>query len=276
MLKHRLITAAILIPLVIGGIFLLPTKDLAIALGVVAAIGAWEWTALVGIKLKSHRVAFLLVALSLMLNAYSLQSYPPLLMTVFAVSFFWWWWGVVRIAHYHGEEGIEHKSILVNAVNGLILLVPTWLALIYLHGKDADGPYWLIMLMVLVWGADSGAYFTGRRFGKTKLAPFVSPGKTLEGVAGGVLTSLILAAIGGYLLGIEHPAKLAVFLGFCLLTVCYSVLGDLMESLYKRRVGVKDSGKILPGHGGVLDRIDSMTAAAPLFALSVWLMEVLL
>jgi phosphatidate cytidylyltransferase len=275
-LKHRLITAAILIPLVIWGILALSTQNLMAVLALFVLQGAWEWTNLMGLKNKVHRLLFVGVVLSLMLNAYFLMQEGPIQLALFAVSLVWWLWGLVRIVRYRGEQGLQTQNWLVNASHGLVLLIPTWLALGYLHAHGEFGPYLVIMLMVLIWGADSGAYFAGRKFGKNKLARYVSPGKSIEGVLGGLLASLIFAAIGGWLLGYVTPMAMGMFLLLATLTVAVSVEGDLMESLYKRRAGVKDSGTLLPGHGGVLDRIDSMTAAAPVFALGIWALEVLL
>jgi phosphatidate cytidylyltransferase len=150
---------------------------------------------------------------------------------------------------------------------GLILLIPAWSGLVDLHKAS---PWWLMYLFTLVWGADTGAYFAGRALGKNKLAPAVSPGKTIEGMVGGlVLTMGIMVAVGIYR---ELPGlRFVAFAGLSLLTVLASVLGDLVESMVKRHAGVKDSGNIFPGHGGALDRIDSLTAAAPVFALGWWL-----
>ncbi|HNJ85279.1 MAG TPA: phosphatidate cytidylyltransferase, partial [Agitococcus sp.] len=150
---------------------------------------------------------------------------------------------------------------------GLILLIPAWAGLTDLHQAS---PWWLLYVFCLVWGADTGAYFAGRKFGKHKLAPSVSPGKTIEGFVGGLITtSMLIVAVAIY--RDLSAIRFVAFVGLSLLTVLASVLGDLLESMVKRQAGVKDSGNIFPGHGGALDRIDSLTAAAPLFALGWWL-----
>jgi len=152
-------------------------------------------------------------------------------------------------------------------VAGPFVLLPAWLALVRLHaqGPTLDGPQLLTFLLLLVVAADVGAYFAGRAFGKHKLAPRVSPGKTWEGVAGGLAGASLLALAGA--LWFELPLPRFVLL--CVLVVMISVVGDLAESLFKRHAGVKDSGSILPGHGGILDRIDSLTAAGPCFVLGM-------
>jgi len=155
----------------------------------------------------------------------------------------------------------------------LLVLLPSWTALVWIHSLSG-GPYLVLFLMVLIWIADSGAYFAGRRFGRNKLAPVVSPGKTLEGVygalAGGLIWSLVLVVYYGDS-ALHHIGLLLL----CLLTVPASIVGDLYESLLKRERGVKDSGSLLPGHGGVLDRVDSLTAAAPVFAFGLILLDTL-
>jgi phosphatidate cytidylyltransferase len=154
-------------------------------------------------------------------------------------------------------------------VGGFLVLLPAWLVPLTLR-ELPDGKWLTLFLMLYVWGADTGAYFAGHRFGRHKLAPRVSPGKTWEGVAGGLATVLLVAlAAGIYGFGFG-PAALALWVALSLFTGLVSVLGDLFESRLKRIVGVKDSGTLIPGHGGVLDRIDAFTAAAPVFALA-WL-----
>jgi phosphatidate cytidylyltransferase len=152
-------------------------------------------------------------------------------------------------------------------VGGFLVLVPLWVAAVYLLAADDERPRVLLFLLVLVWVADSAAYFAGSIMGRTKLAPHVSPGKTVEGVAGGVLGVVLLAWLCGTILWKFEGMLLAMWTGLAAVTALFSVVGDLTESKLKRIAGVKDSGRLLPGHGGVLDRIDALTSAAPVFAL---------
>ena len=151
---------------------------------------------------------------------------------------------------------------------GLLILLPAWQGLVLLKQWPL-GNYLIVAVMVLVWGADIGAYFSGRAFGKRKLAPQVSPGKSWEGVLGGLLTCLLIALAVGLS---RHwgVVELVLALAGTLLLVMVSVVGDLTESMFKREAGIKDSSNLLPGHGGILDRIDSLTAAIPLFAVLLW------
>ena len=155
---------------------------------------------------------------------------------------------------------------------GLPVLLPAWLSLVALHGRGHAGPELVLYLLVLVWGVDTAAYFAGRRWGRRKLCPHVSPGKTWAGLYGALLCGLILGAVFGLGAGLVFPEML-LFTLLTLVTVLASVIGDLLESLLKRSAAVKDSGTLLPGHGGVLDRVDSLTAAAPVFVAGLMLME---
>jgi phosphatidate cytidylyltransferase len=150
-----------------------------------------------------------------------------------------------------------------------VVLVPLWTAILVLHDSGDEGPYILLFLLVLIWIADSGAYFTGMRWGKRKLAPIISPGKSWEGVLGGLFGALLC----GVFLALYYQDKSGALwlIPISLITVAMSVVGDLFESTLKRRMDVKDSGSLLPGHGGVLDRIDSLIAAAPVFVLGLQL-----
>ena len=274
MLKHRILTAAILVPLVIWGIFALPTQNLAYVLAGVVGIGAWEWTRLVGIRNFTFRGLYVVLILAIQFILMEYITNDQVLDLALIVSGAFWVLAIFLIVTYRGQKGVSKSILPINLLVGVILLIPTWLALLTLHGRIIDGAHWLLFGLSLVWVADSGAYFVGKKFGKNKLAPQVSPGKSLEGAFGAVVATVIYSLVAGiFWLGIPD-SKLPVFLILCAVVVVVSIEGDLLESLYKRRVGVKDSGNILPGHGGVLDRIDSVMAAAPIFVLGTRLLEI--
>ena len=159
---------------------------------------------------------------------------------------------------------------------GTLAVVPAWCALGLIHASQPNGHRWLLLALFLVWSADTGAYFAGRKFGgklfgRRKLAPRISPNKTIEGLLGGLLLSLVVAMVGAPLAGATVDQLPAIAL-VALASISFSVVGDLFESLLKRHINVKDSGSLIPGHGGVLDRVDSVLAALPVFALGkIWL-----
>lgn len=265
MLKERVLTALVLLPLVIWCIFgAQQGVAFPILAGVMVLIGAWEWTAMMRWSALPARAGFVaLVALCLWrLDGVALDDLAPLLLLASA----FWLLALRWVTRYPaGAEGWDRTPVLVPV--GLLLLVPTWAGLVQLH---AQSPGWLLYLFALIWGADTGAYFAGRRFGKTKLAPSVSPAKTREGLYGGLaLTGTIMVAVA-----VSRHFALAqalLFIAVSAVTVLASVLGDLLESMAKRRAGIKDSGNIFPGHGGALDRLDSITSAAPVFLAGWWL-----
>ncbi|MEW5756637.1 MAG: phosphatidate cytidylyltransferase [Pseudomonadota bacterium] len=268
MLKQRLITAAILIPLVVWGILSLSVPAFAVILAAVILGGAWEWSRLAGIHAPVMRAGYVvLIAVAILLlwrlPPWSAASLLPVLIAVLL----WWCLAVITVTRYSADTryGAAHRFLA-----GLWILLPSWAALTALQHPDVAGPKHVLFLLTLIWIADTSAYFAGRRFGKRKLAPHVSPGKTVEGFIGAVLGSLAWSVVGVYWLAPEHTAW---FVLLCLITMCASVLGDLVESMYKRHAGLKDSGQLLPGHGGILDRIDSLTSAAPIYTLGVILME---
>lgn len=268
MLKQRLLTAAFLIFFVLLGVFVLPTPWMSLALSIVALIGAWEWTGLLKIKSNCRRIAYVSF-IALLISFLSFGSpEEELLLMVFMLAVLWWVVATAWVLKYKGTQGLQQTDVVLGLVVGVVVIVPTWLALSYLHGFDERGPQFLFFMMLLVAVADSGAYFAGRRWGKHKLAVRVSPGKTIEGACGALVASTLVAMIGAQLLDLA-VVDLLWFVPLCVVTVMVSIVGDLLESLFKRRAGVKDSGRILPGHGGVLDRIDSLTAASPLFALGL-------
>ena len=266
MLKQRIITAAVLIPVVLGAIFYFPSCWFALFLAVVVLIGAWEWSDLMGLENLVQRSGFVAVCSLIML------------LIEFSEPSWWWgiaclWWGVAFawVLDYPGSAGHWKEKNGLMAVIGIIVLVPAWHGLVFLHGQE-NGPGWVLYVMAIVWGADTGAYFAGRRYGDKKLAPRVSPGKSVAGLWGGAATTFILALVCSFFVSDGFYQAL----GLILLTVAVSfisVLGDLLESMMKRERGIKDSGSILPGHGGILDRIDSLTAASPVFTLGWYLSQ---
>jgi len=269
-LKQRLLTAAVLIPLLVAAIFNLPTIYFALLLAAVVAVAAWEWGRLVHFP-PVLWVMFAAPVLVIIVMVAMGQVSPAMTYAVAAVAMVWWTIAALWVMRY--QRGASTRvAPLQGMFTGWLVLLPAFLCLVALHWQAAYGPGYVLLLLVLIWAADSGAYFAGRRFGRHKLAPQVSPGKTWEGVAGGMAAAAAAAIIGGTLLGLTG-ASLLKFVPLCLVTVMFSVVGDLLESLVKRAAGVKDSGHFLPGHGGVLDRIDSITAAAPVFYLGLSLIE---
>jgi len=267
----RLVSAAILIPLVVWSVLVLPTTALAGLLGVVVLAGALEWTHLIPCRALAGRISYLgLVSLAL-LTAWWLQARPGPVADVLGAVVLAWLGALVWVLRpVLGSVG-GLGTRWVKGAAGVVFLAAAWLALTVLH-RSPQGPQLMLFLLVLIWCADSGAYLAGRRWGRRKLAPAVSPGKTWEGVLGGLVLAGAFSVLGGWLLGWRGPA-LFRFSGLCLLTVSFSVLGDLYESLLKRHEGVKDSGNLIPGHGGVLDRVDSLLAAAPVFVVGLHLLD---
>ena len=270
MLKWRVVTALVLAPLALTAIWFLPTAGFAVALAGMISIAAWEWSRLIGFEFVSRRVAYLAsVWLVLAAGAAYYFSGKPVAPVLGAGAV--WWCGVLAwLVRFNSRGGAGFPSRLLTIPTGWLLFGFSWFALTTIHGDSRHGPAWVIVLMLIVWGADVGAYFCGRAFGRRKLAPRISPGKTWEGVAGG-LALAVLASVAAEAV-IEGRRGLMRFGVMVAITVAFSVAGDLFESMIKRRAGVKDSGNLLPGHGGMLDRIDSLLAAAPIFAMGLlWL-----
>jgi phosphatidate cytidylyltransferase len=271
MLKHRLLTAGCLIPPLLAGLLLLPTPAIAVVFAVFAGIGAWEWASLAGWSEPSSRVLYCLVIGGCLWPTYTLLRLPWDAAGLFGVSaLLLSWWGLCGYWLFDYQRkglGIPRSRPLLTMA-GLLVVVPAWAAIVRLHGAiDARG-YLVVLLLLIVWSADTGAFFVGRRYGRHRLADRVSPGKTWEGLIGGLLAGASVALLCSAPLALR-PRERLLFVFVCVVTVLFSVLGDLFESLVKRQAGVKDSGRLLPGHGGLLDRIDSLTAAAPVFALGM-------
>jgi phosphatidate cytidylyltransferase len=262
-LRTRLITAAILVPLVVFGVLRLPTSMFALILGVVLVAGSWEWSRLVPLQRPMARLLYC-AAVAILLWLTWLAGPVRLIVPLLAVACLWWLFALYWVSH---PQLCSNRAVACTGVKllaGVLVCVPPWAALVVLHLRAADGPLLTLIVLVMVWLADSGAYFAGRLWGRHKLAPLVSPGKTLEGVYGGLAASLLFA--GGAAWYLSHSlAWTATFVAVSLVAMLFSVAGDLLESLMKRQSGIKDSGSIIPGHGGIFDRVDSLVAAAPVF-----------
>ncbi|MBF0750954.1 MULTISPECIES: phosphatidate cytidylyltransferase [unclassified Pasteurella] len=280
MLKERVLSAIVLIMLVLCALFLFTPFYFALALGLVATLGVWEWTQFSRLKQPLARLciaAFLGSFIFLWLftegdylNAGRVfESYLPLLLIN---SIGWWMLALLLVVTYPLSAKYWGKNKPLQLLFAFSTLIPFIAAVLRLRLENYtqdpyQGLFLLLYVFVLVWAADSGAYFAGRAFGKHKLAPNVSPGKTWEGVAGGLITAVILACAFIYLSRetLLGNREMMGFIALSVATVAISILGDLTESMFKREAGIKDSSQLIPGHGGVLDRIDSLTAAVPFF-----------
>ena len=263
MLRQRVITALVIAPIVLALVFFAPGWLFALAMFAMALAGAWEWAALSGKPARGSRLGTVVLFAAVALAGGYVQAatpHPQAIMTYCVLALAWWLVSLVWIAAWRGEFPLPVKLLC-----GLLTLLPSLAAVVAVR---AVSPWYLLILLLITVSADVGAYFAGRAFGRRKLAPLVSPGKTWEGVWGGVaLVALVALVESRWLPGPPGP--------FILISICVallSVVGDLSESLFKRQAGLKDSGTLFPGHGGVLDRVDSLTAAAPLYWLGLhWL-----
>ena len=269
MLKQRIVTAVVLGLLLLAVILWVPARAALMIFAVVMLAGAWEWSTFAQFPAMAARWLYVIFVALAMFAVWRYSQSEPQLHTVLFATLIWWAvafaWIILAPA--------AHNRVTVLA-SGLLVLVPAWVAIAHLYleppaGSSLAGPQLVLFLLLLVWAADIGAFFVGSRFGRTRLAPRVSPRKTWEGVLGGLAAALAIAVIGASWFHFRRAA----FLSLCLAVVLISIVGDLTESMFKRYAGVKDSGSIFPGHGGVLDRIDSITAAAPTFLLGLRWME---
>ena len=271
MTRTRLLAALIMTPLAVAAVLFLDTPWLVALTAMVFLAGLWEWFRLAEIDDTLHRSVLLVANLAMMVaivwasrssSGFSFVLFQ--LATVVGVA--WWllamWW----LKHFEFASDHDTNARMFKLAAGTLAVVPAWCALALIHGGSSNGHRWLLIALLVIWAADSGAYFAGRHFGKHKLSPRISPNKTIEGLVGGMLASLVIALAAAPFAGATVAQLPAVAL-VVVVTVGFSVVGDLFESLLKRHVGAKDSGDLIPGHGGILDRIDSVLAALPVFAL---------
>jgi len=275
--RTRVLAAAVMAPTAIAAVLWLPSPLLAAFVAALMMVALWEWTPLAGLQQTSARMAYLAANAGLMAAlAWSTGrgTYPTnyfLLKLVSLIGVGWWLVALawLRVFEFGRAGGAPIRAIKLLA--GTLCVVPAWSALGWLHSSPDRGPAWALFALGVVWAADSGAYFVGVRFGRRKLAPRISPGKSWEGFWGGMGSCLVLAAVAWPALGIA-PHDWPLLALVTLLAALASVLGDLFESLLKRHAGIKDSSDLIPGHGGVLDRLDSVLAALPVFVIAkLWL-----
>lgn len=258
MLRTRIITALIALVLISVVLFAVPARYAEWLIGLLLVAGAWEWSGFLDTDSRLTRALYAaLIGVCLFLVYVVVPEKTPMILQIACA-----WW---LLAFFWNLKFPTPIPIPVRWICGFLVIVPLYAALILLFRLGVE---YLIFTLLIVWAADAGAYFAGKGFGRVKLAPAISPRKTWEGVIGGLLLVAVLAVA----VGLWRDLDIAVFLPFCLAVAALSVVGDLTVSMFKRTAGVKDSGALFPGHGGVLDRIDSVAAAAPLFALGLgWL-----
>lgn len=264
MLKKRILTASILLPVVILSILLLPVKVFAAFSGSIFLLAMWEWTSLAGFTSLIGRIVCFVLMPFIALGFLSVLPVfgKEVLEKGFFVSVVLFWLIALSALYRYPKHMSFWKSRLVGVVTGCLVLLPAWALLVALQYQD---PKWVLYVLSLIWLSDTAAYFVGKRYGKRKLASTLSPGKTWEGALGAFVFALPVIMVAFQLLKPDLSMIRWVLLSF--VTVAFSIIGDLFESLFKRLRHLKDSGTLLPGHGGILDRIDSLTAALPIFAI---------
>lgn len=278
MLKQRIITAIWLIPLVLGAVFGLPTEYFSWALIGVFLIAAKEWGQIIDKRCQITQWSFtvtigiLLVALNLFVPSDELWfkgHLHPVYLSIILIGAFWWIIAFLLVISFPKSAALWQKSHMFKSMFGQLTLIPCYAALVALKGLSTElDPYYggslVFLVMLVVWATDSGAYFAGKALGRTKLMPNVSPAKTIEGLVGGLAMSMLIVFA---IMQVSPEQELSLIICVTLFVALVSAVGDLSESMFKRVAEIKDSGNILPGHGGVLDRIDSLTAALPVFTL---------
>lgn len=259
-------TALVLAPLVIAAILWLPTPIFALGTALIFLMAAWEWCGLAGLTPPTWRGLYLGGLAAVMLLTW---VRPDFQMGLLVLGVMWWGWQMLLLTQVREivpNTGLRPELLVI----GVVIVVIPWIALVALHQLPIVGTQLVLFLMLLIWSADSAAYFVGRQWGRTKLAPLISPNKTRAGVKGALVGATLCSVALALWLRLDVIESIRIVM-ICGATVWISVIGDLYESLLKRQRGVKDSGALLPGHGGLLDRIDSLTAAAPLFTLGmIW------
>jgi phosphatidate cytidylyltransferase len=273
MTRTRLLAALVMAPLAIAAVLLLSTPWMAALSAAAFLIGLWEWLKLAEIDDPIARGVLLVVNLLLMValvwaSRSGTGGSLVLLQIMVMIGVGWWFLAALWLRYYDFASDHDTHARVFKLAAATLSVIPAWCALALIHASQPHGNRWLLVALMIVWAADSGAYFAGRKFGKTKLSPRISPNKTVEGLIGGIVAGMAVALIAAPFADPDIAPKALLYVAIVAIwTILFSVVGDLYESLLKRHIGAKDSGALIPGHGGVLDRIDSVLAALPVFAL---------
>jgi len=235
---------------------------------VLVGLSCWEWAPLTGLRVTTLRILFVIVFNSIWISAVLYLTPKPAEFTYLLWGLTAWWAvRLINIYRYKGSEKSQEYFHFGRALNVLVVIAAPFY-FIHLLRNDFNEPGLLLYVLMTIWAADTFAYFAGRQWGKTKLAPIVSPGKSWQGVYGAILSAVLMSIIGAIIYEFNFISFIELLL-LTVLVVVFSIIGDLSESLYKRQLKIKDSGQILPGHGGILDRVDSLTAAMPVYMLGI-------
>lgn len=277
MLKQRIVTAIILLIGLIAASTLMSPFSFSILAGVIVLLAGWEWGGFIGLENLTTKISYLISLILMMVGCFFLLELTPQAealrldraITLSVMGLIYWMCAAFLVLNYPAQNKLWNNESKI-ATMGIFSLLPTWVGVTQLKYLEPDGIL-VLALIILVAAVDVGAYFTGMNLGKTKLAPELSPNKTWEGVWGGfglcVVATLIFATALNYSLFSVGLIEIIALIFMSLLVTFFSVTGDLVESMLKRNRQIKDSGKILPGHGGVLDRVDGLLAATPVFVL---------
>lgn len=267
MLKQRIITTLIILPLALSGLINLTDVNFALVSGLLVGAASWEWLNLIECRESSQRLIFMLflgfTCIFLLFYDFALWLLP--------FGFIQWSFILAWISRYPGASQWWRNGLFLRAFVGWLILSLFWFSINNIRQGDL-GIIYLLSLCFIIWSADSAAFFVGKKWGKTALAKRLSPSKTWEGLYGGIAAGLITAIISGFFIGIKGVNWL-IWILLIIMTLLFSVVGDLFESMCKRMQGCKDSGHWLPGHGGILDRLDSLIAAAPVYGAGLWLIH---
>lgn len=267
-LKQRIISAAVLIPLIVLSILFLPNRFFSLLTAVFVGVAALEWSKIIAFRQKYQKYFYVFFAVIILCVSYFYRE--RFATCIILAGTLWWICAMFMIVAYQKESLSLPADKLFKSIIGILILVPAWMSLVILHA-NINGPNLVLYLFVLIWLADIAAFFIGQKFGKHRLASKTSPAKSWEGVFGAIAFTSVMSFF--YVKIGEQQVAAAGLMLLGIITVIFSIIGDLTESMFKRIAGVKNSGVIIPGHGGIFDRIDSLTAAAPIYVTGLWLLQ---